>query len=182
MRQVRKSWQKQLALFSLLPDSIPPASMLSIRYERLGHLVETMRYWIRASTLEKRAFYNWEDGVGLLHEVWDGRHPHIDNPNLRPAVERVLHCVEMLLTGTESFESKYGLQEVPGEGRFAQDMSTGALISDRDLFKVSYAKFQGRIRKQQKEVSLLKKTQWAIASRNEFQTLISDLDGMIEDL
>ena len=134
--------------------------------------------------VRKARFLQWGDGVGLLHEVKDGRHPHLDDPYIRPAVEQVLHCIRMLLTDTEGFKSKYGLQETPEEGILTQDTSTDALISGRrrDLFRVSYDKFQARIRKKQKGSSLIAKTQWAITGRNDFQNLVSDLDGMIEDL
>jgi hypothetical protein len=138
--------------------------------------------------VRKARFLQWGDGVGLLQELQEGRHPHLDSPSIRPALERVLHCIKMLLTDTEDFKSKYGLQEIADEERLKKGASTaattGAVISGRrrDLFKASYARFQARIRKGQKETSLVRKTQWAIVGRDEFQSLVADLDGMIEDL
>lgn len=90
----------------------------------------------------------------------------------------------MLLTDTESFRSKYGLQEVPDDQAAGNVANSDALISGRrrDLFKASYTKFLAQVQKEPKETSLVRKTQWAIVGRNEFYALVSDLDGMIEDL
>ena len=142
--------------------------------------------------VRKARFLQWGDGVGLLHEAKDGRHPQLDSLSIRPALERVLHCIQMLLTDTENLKSKYGLQEAVDEGTgkggavagttTAPDNSPTISGRRRDLFRSSYARFQSRIRKGQKESSLAVKTQWAIAGRTEFNTLISELDSMVEDL
>jgi hypothetical protein len=134
--------------------------------------------------VRKARFLQWGDGVGLLDDAEGGRHPALESPSLAPAVKRVLHCIEMLLTDAESFRSKYGLQEVPDDEATDNVASSDALISGRrrELFKASYTKFRAQVQKDQKETSLVRKTQWAIVGRNEFQALVSDLDSMIEDL
>jgi hypothetical protein len=134
--------------------------------------------------VRKARFLQWGDGVGLLQDAQDGRHPHLDSPSLRPAVERVLHCIEMLLTDTECFKSKYGLREMLEQELHDWESITGVIVSEhrRNLFRDSYARFQGRMKKQQKEKSMITKTKWAIVGRSEFQSLVSDLDEMIEDL
>jgi hypothetical protein len=62
--------------------------------------------------VRKARFLQWGDGVGLLNEAEEGRHPDLDSPAIRPAVKQVLHCIKMLLTETENLKSKYGLEEV----------------------------------------------------------------------
>ena len=132
----------------------------------------------------KARFLQWGDGVGLLCDVHDGRHPHLDSPSLRPAIERVLHCIKMLLTDTEKFQAKYWIQEDAHSGLLGDNTSFCATISRprRDLFKASYDQFLARTLKIQRGTSLNRKTMWAIIGREDFERLISDLDGMIEDL
>ena len=134
--------------------------------------------------VRKARLLQWGDGVGLLHEPQDGRNANLDSPSLRPAVERVLHCIKMLLTDTENLRSKYGLEEVAAVEEPHTYTPAIAIVScrRRDLFKASYSRFQARIRRQQKDSSLNIKTQWAIKGRKEFENLISDLEGLIEDL
>ena len=155
-------------------DQIRAARSFGRDYEILG-----TRFDIR-----KTRFLQWGDGVGLLLDTQNGRHPHLDSPSLRPAVERVLHCIQMLLTDTESFKYKYGLQEMMEHELHDWKPVAGVIVSGhrRNLFRNSYARFQGQMKKHQKEKSLITKTKWAIVGRNEFRSLISDLDGMIEDL
>lgn len=134
--------------------------------------------------VRKARFLQWGDGVGLLCDAHDGRHPHLDSPSLRPAVERVLHCIKMLLTDTEKFQTKYGIQEEAYPEPLGDNTSMCATISSRrrDLFKASYAQFLTRTLEIQRGTSLARKTRWAITGREDFERLISDLDRMIEDL
>jgi hypothetical protein len=90
--------------------------------------------------VRKASFLQRGDGVGLLDDAEGGRHPALESPSLAPAVKRVLHCIEMLLTDTDSFRSKYGLEEGPDDQATGNVANSDALISGRrrDLFKVSY--------------------------------------------
>lgn len=108
--------------------------------------------------VRKARFLQWGDGIGLLNEASKDRHPALDQPEMLPMVEKLLHCIKMLLTDTESLKTKYRLKYVSAEEQPQQELRMETVVScrRRDLFKISYARFRSRVQTQQSEASLVK--------------------------
>ena len=134
--------------------------------------------------IRKTRLLQWGEGVGLLDETRSGRDPRLDQAELQSLLENALNCIRLLLTDTEKLRFKYGLDQNDGKAVGVKEGTSAVTVSQRRVstFRTSYARFLRRIKEKQNATPLARKAQWAICGADEFRSLITDLDGLIEDL
>jgi hypothetical protein len=134
--------------------------------------------------VEKTRLLQWGDGVGLLSSDPQSRNRFLELDHTRPTIERVLHCIAMLLTDADRLRSKYGMCD-DNQRDGPNDVSTGMTVVSAPrlhIFRAAYTRFQNRIALQQKSTSNLAKAKWVIRDREGFGDLIRDLQDFIDSL
>lgn len=99
---------------------------------------------------------------------------NLERKDIRPGVERILNNIKSLLDEAGGLNDKYVLKASQGT----------ELVNSKglDIFKSSFERFKGRIRKHQKDTSTWKVTKWAIHDAEKFQTMIDRLEKFVDGL
>ena len=133
--------------------------------------------------VRKARLLQWGDGVGLLGDQPQERDPRSQQANTVVSVEQVLDCIKLLLNDGESLQSRYGMKRSEEVKKVVTTGVANAVSNTRfRRFPNSYEHFLSRIQGRQRKVSFTLKVKWAICDQDKFRLLISDLDGLIEDL
>jgi ubiquitin-protein ligase len=130
--------------------------------------------------IQRTRFGLWGESVGLIPNPNDGRclpyNENIDRRDIRPGIESILNNIRLLLQEADKVDERYGLKVVAG-GSSDISMSVGL-----NIFKDSFERFKGRIKKNQKQKSAWKVTRWAIHDATKFETLINRLEKYVDGL
>ena len=134
--------------------------------------------------VEKTRILQWGDAVGILSSDPRYRSQILDLSQIQPTIEKVLHCITMILTNADELRSKYGIRDDNQENDSNDPQTAIATLSTPRLhiFRTTYARFQSGITSQQKATSRLTKAKWAIRDREGFNNLIKDLQDFVDSL
>lgn len=98
----------------------------------------------------------------------------LDQPDIRPNIERILFNIKTLLDNASKVDKQYGEELIPS---LELCVSKG-----QDIFKGTFERFRGRVQKHQQDASPRKVARWAIHDANKFEDTINRLEKFVDGL
>jgi ubiquitin-protein ligase len=132
--------------------------------------------------VQRLRFCLWGQSVGLVPNPSSGLQRRydlaLDQPDVRPNVERILLNIKTLLDDASQVDEKYR-----GQSETSQEHSTHISNSrGLDIFKAQFERFKGRVRKHQQNTSPWKVAQWAVHDAKKFEDIINRLEKFVDGL
>ncbi|KAK3362346.1 prion-inhibition and propagation-domain-containing protein [Lasiosphaeria hispida] len=119
----------------------------------------------------------WGETLGIVPCPEGAQVPYnkaIDRPDIRPAIEKSLSHLRLLLSKADVVTDRYELKE---ESAALQQSSKGLMI-----FRERFEAFKLSIRKNQKQKSAWKVTRWAIHDLDRFKSLVEKIKSLVDGL
>jgi ubiquitin-protein ligase len=101
----------------------------------------------------------------------------LDQPDIRPNIERILFNIKTLLDDASKVDKKYGEELTP-----SQELCISSNSKGLDIFKGTFERFRGRVRKHQQDASPWKVTRWAVHDGKKFEDIINRLEKFVDGL
>ena len=132
--------------------------------------------------LEKTRLLVWGNAAGILEEFGDGRSPLLQDEHMLDSLNKILEQIELLFTGTEELQQRYGFQ--PARDTTTEVQPDEVFVSPRsmDAFRRSYRKFFSRFKPNRTRPNMASKTRWAIRDKDSFEVMIGHIRDFVDGL
>jgi ubiquitin-protein ligase len=131
--------------------------------------------------VQRLRFCLWGQSVGLVPNPSSGLKRQydqaLDQPDIRPNIERILFNIKTLLDDASKVDKKYGEEPTP-----SQDLCVPSNSKGLDIFKGTFERFRGRVQKHQQDASPWKVATWAINDAKKFEEIINRLEKFVDGL
>ncbi|RFU34279.1 hypothetical protein B7463_g2095, partial [Scytalidium lignicola] len=120
-------------------------------------------------------FIIWAKKVGFGTPV--GYDKRLDEPLIRPVIERNLNHIKLIFSNTGNLERRYGIKI-----KDAQPQTALVQRGSPAIWESSYQRFRSHLKRTQQQASVWKVTRWSIRDESKFGKLIQDLSDLIWNL
>ncbi|KAL5320085.1 hypothetical protein ACEPPN_013147 [Leptodophora sp. 'Broadleaf-Isolate-01'] len=132
-------------------------------------------------SLQRTRFSLWGESVGLIPDPYsrkNGYDANLDRLNIRPLVESTLNNIRLLLQKVEQVGDKYTHESPVSLSKKLPSPGPHGL----EVFRTPFDRFKSQIKKNQKEASPWKVTQWAIHDETKLRVTIDRLREYVDGL
>jgi ubiquitin-conjugating enzyme E2 D/E len=120
-------------------------------------------------------FIIWGKKVGFgSAKGYDSR---LDEPFIRPVIERNLNHLKLIFSNTDDLTKRYGIKIKKAKSQELAGTSKAPAI-----FESSFQRFLSSLKRNQQQTSLWKVTRWSIRDEAKFETMVKNLSELIENL
>jgi ubiquitin-conjugating enzyme E2 D/E len=120
-------------------------------------------------------FIIWGKKVGFgSAKGYDSR---LDDPFIRPVIERNLNHLKLIFSNTDDLTKRYGIKIKEAKSQEFAGTSKAPAI-----FESSFQRFLSSLKRNQQQTSLWKVTRWSIRDEGKFETMVKSLSELIENL
>ncbi|KAI1380251.1 prion-inhibition and propagation-domain-containing protein [Hypoxylon crocopeplum] len=127
----------------------------------------------------------WGETLGLVPPSPSKRtnpyHRALERKDIQPAIEATINQLQSLLTRADAITGRYASEEQEKAAGLS-DTRPASDSKGMSIFRESYQRFKGRIKRNQKEKSVWQVTRWSIHDYERFEHLITNIRALVDAL
>jgi ubiquitin-conjugating enzyme E2 D/E len=124
---------------------------------------------------QRMLFLIWGKKVGFGTPA--GHNKRLDEPFIRPTIERNFNHIKLIFSNTDDLVKRYGIKIKDMELQEASQC-----LRPPANFEFNYQRFLSNLRRNQQQTSLRKVTRWSIRDEEKFDIMVKNLSDLIRDL